>query len=157
MSLARNLAAARAAAGLSQQKVADATGIPRPGVSDIERGKREVSAPELKALADLYRTTADELLGRDSAGSEGREEFQVAVTVFVTARGVDQAEAQHDAESAVRHALRSVAVEHSVLETPHRTGGSFRVRVHKVMDTTTAGINGYLEVRPTNRAYREGS
>lgn len=30
-------------------------------------------------------------------------------------------------------------------------------RVHKVIDTTTAGINSYLAVRPTNRAYREGS
>lgn len=62
MSLAKNLLAARTAAGLSQQQVADATGIPRPGVSDIERGKREVSALELKALADLYGTTANELL-----------------------------------------------------------------------------------------------
>jgi transcriptional regulator with XRE-family HTH domain len=62
VSLAKNLAAARAAAGLSQQKVTDATAIPRTAVSDIEHGKREVTALELKALADLYGTTANELL-----------------------------------------------------------------------------------------------
>lgn len=62
MSLAKNLFAAREAAGLSQQQVADATGIPRSGVSDVERGLREVSALELKAYADLFGTTADALL-----------------------------------------------------------------------------------------------
>jgi transcriptional regulator with XRE-family HTH domain len=63
VSLVENLAAARAAAGLSQQKVADATGIPRTAVSDIEHGKREVSAPELKAFADLYGMSMDALMG----------------------------------------------------------------------------------------------
>jgi transcriptional regulator with XRE-family HTH domain len=63
VSLAENLTAARAAAGLSQQKVADTVGIPRPSLSDIERGKRSVDAMELKAFADLYGTTADALLG----------------------------------------------------------------------------------------------
>jgi len=77
------------------------------------------------------------------------------VTVFVTARGVDRIDAQHGGEIAVRHALRTVEVEPGVLETPHRHG-AFRVRVHKVMDTTVAGINGYLATRPSNRAYREG-
>jgi hypothetical protein len=99
--------------------------------------------------------TADALLGRERAEPGGREEFQVAVTVFVTAPGCDEDEARCDAELAVRHALRSASVEPAVLETPHRNG-PFRVRVHKVMDTTTAGLNGYLAVRTTNRAFREG-
>lgn len=88
--------------------------------------------------------------------ADDREEFQVAVTVFVTAPGCDEGDARSGAELAVRHALRSVALEHGVLETPHRNG-PFRVRVHKVMDATTAGLNGYLAVRTTNRAYREGA
>ena len=86
-----------------------------------------------------------------------REEFQVAVTVFVTAPGCDESDARSGAELAVRHALRTVAVEPGVLETPHSRLGPFRVQVHKVMDATTAGLNGYLAVRTTNRAYREGS
>jgi hypothetical protein len=86
---------------------------------------------------------------------DDREEFQVAVTVFVTAPGCDESDARSGAEIAVRHGLRSVAVEPAVLETPHRNG-PFRVRVHQVMDATTAALNGYLAVRTTNRAFREG-
>jgi len=55
----------RMAAKLSQQQVADATGIPRSGVSDIEHEKRDVSALELKAYADLFDTTTDALLGHE--------------------------------------------------------------------------------------------
>lgn len=63
--LAETLLNKRLAAKLSQQQVADATGIPRSGVSDIEHGKREVSALELKAYADLFGTTTDALLGHE--------------------------------------------------------------------------------------------
>ncbi|MEV6894734.1 helix-turn-helix transcriptional regulator [Kribbella sp. NPDC051137] len=41
--------------GMSQQYVADNTGIPRSAVSDIERGARRVDSLELKKLAKLYR------------------------------------------------------------------------------------------------------
>lgn len=94
--------------------------------------------------------------GEQPAEADDRKEFQVAVTVFVTARGADRIDAQHFGEIAVRHVLRAAEVEPGVLETPHRHG-SFRVRVHKVMDATTAALNGYLAVRTTNRAFREGS
>lgn len=63
MSLAENLLAARTSGGLSQQKVADAIGITRSGVSDVERGLRDVSAAELKAFADLYGQSMDALMG----------------------------------------------------------------------------------------------
>jgi transcriptional regulator with XRE-family HTH domain len=41
--------------GLSQQFVADQTGIPRVAISSIENGKRRVEALELEALARLYK------------------------------------------------------------------------------------------------------
>jgi transcriptional regulator with XRE-family HTH domain len=63
VSLAENLLAARTSGRLSQQKVADAIGIPRSGVSDVERGLRDVSAAELKAFADLYGQSMDALMG----------------------------------------------------------------------------------------------
>ena len=154
--LPKRLFGAREAAGLTQEQVSRATGIPRPSLSDIERGKRRTQLEELIALASVYGTTIDALLGNTAdAGADGRSEFRVAVTVFVTAQGVDQLDASHGAEIAIRHALRTVAVEPGVLETPHARLGPFRVQVHKVMDTPTAGINGYLATRPTNRAFRE--
>lgn len=63
--LAETLLNKRLAAKLSQQQVADATSIPRSGVSDIEHGKREVSALELKAYAELFSTTTDGLLNHE--------------------------------------------------------------------------------------------
>jgi transcriptional regulator with XRE-family HTH domain len=44
----------RLAAGLSQQAVADAVYIQRPAYSLLERGKRKVTAGELRALARLF-------------------------------------------------------------------------------------------------------
>jgi transcriptional regulator with XRE-family HTH domain len=53
--LARRLREAREYVNLSQQFVAEQTGIPRSAISDIERGSRRVESLELKRLAELYR------------------------------------------------------------------------------------------------------
>jgi transcriptional regulator with XRE-family HTH domain len=53
--LAARLREAREYLGLSQQFVADQTGIPRVAVSAIENGKRKVEALELEGLARLYQ------------------------------------------------------------------------------------------------------
>jgi transcriptional regulator with XRE-family HTH domain len=63
--LARRLREAREFLNLSQQFVADQTGIPRSAVSDIERGTRRVESLELKRLAELYRMPVDYFLGND--------------------------------------------------------------------------------------------
>jgi transcriptional regulator with XRE-family HTH domain len=71
--LARRLHEAREFLNLSQQFVAEQTGIPRSAISDIERGTRRVESLELKRLADLYRMPVDYFLGnepdQDLAGS----------------------------------------------------------------------------------------
>lgn len=73
--LARRLREAREFLNLSQQFVAEQTGIPRSAISDIERGTRRVESLELKRLADLYRMPVDYFLGnepdQDLAGSAG--------------------------------------------------------------------------------------
>lgn len=63
--LARRLREAREFVNLSQQFVAEQTGIPRSAVSDIERGSRRVESLELKRLAELYRMPVDYFLGND--------------------------------------------------------------------------------------------
>lgn len=52
--LAERLRMAREQAGLSQGQVAVKLKVPRPSVSEIEAGRRKVSAQELAALAELY-------------------------------------------------------------------------------------------------------
>lgn len=61
--LAARLKKRRIRAGLSQQDVANAVGLPfRVTVTEIEKGRRAVSALELARLAALYRTTPNRLL-----------------------------------------------------------------------------------------------
>ena len=64
--LARRLRQAREFLNLSQQFVAEQTGISRTAVSDIERGARRVESLELKRLAQLYRMPVDYFLGGGS-------------------------------------------------------------------------------------------
>jgi len=62
--LATRLKETREFLGLSQQFVADQTGIPRSAVSDIERGERKVEALELRRFARLYRQPVSYFYGR---------------------------------------------------------------------------------------------
>jgi transcriptional regulator with XRE-family HTH domain len=56
---------------LSQQYVAERTGIPRSGVSDIERGVRKLDSLELNKLAGLYRRPVGYFLDEDPGASPG--------------------------------------------------------------------------------------
>jgi transcriptional regulator with XRE-family HTH domain len=47
---------------LSQQKLAEALGVPRPAISQIENGLRSVTAEELVKLSKIFSLTVDSLL-----------------------------------------------------------------------------------------------
>ena len=70
--LATRLREAREYLNLSQQFVADKTGIPRSAVSDIERGVRKVDSLELRKLARLYMYPVGYFLGEEEAGEDVR-------------------------------------------------------------------------------------
>ena len=70
--LATRLREAREYLNLSQQFVADRTGIPRSAVSDIERGARKVDSLELRKLARLYMFPVGYFLGEEEAGDDIR-------------------------------------------------------------------------------------
>jgi transcriptional regulator with XRE-family HTH domain len=53
----------RASLGMSQQELADLLGISRPAVSQIEAGRRTVSADELVRLSEVFRVPLDVLVG----------------------------------------------------------------------------------------------
>jgi transcriptional regulator with XRE-family HTH domain len=55
MRLAERLRLAREAADISQDAVAQALGVPRAAISQIEHGNRRVEAIELARLAKLYK------------------------------------------------------------------------------------------------------
>ncbi len=65
--LGAKLKEAREYIGLKQEQVANHLGIPRTGVSEIEKGKRSVSALELKKLAHLYQRSVQYFTGEEPA------------------------------------------------------------------------------------------
>ena len=62
MALNDNLKNARNRVGMSQELVAEQLGISRQAVTKWELGQSKPSAKNLQALAELYRTSSDELL-----------------------------------------------------------------------------------------------
>lgn len=55
--IASRLRAAREQAGLSQGQVAKMLGFQRPTISEIEAGRRKISAEELGKFASLYKVS----------------------------------------------------------------------------------------------------
>ena len=51
--------------GLTQQQLADAAGISKPYLSQIETGKRKGSTDILSALAKALKVTLDEVVARE--------------------------------------------------------------------------------------------
>jgi transcriptional regulator with XRE-family HTH domain len=100
--LARRLKEAREFANLSQQFVAEQTGISRTAISEIERGTRRVESLELKRLADLYRMPVDFFLGSDPP--EDLAGFTDDAIVSALARAASQMNDQ-EKEEVLRFAL----------------------------------------------------
>src|SRR5438093_10214102 len=57
--VAARLRMAREMAGLSQAQVAKKLGLHRPSVTEMEAGRRSVTADELVVLADTYAVSVD--------------------------------------------------------------------------------------------------
>lgn len=63
--LATRLRLAREQAGLSQGQVAKLLGLHRPSISEMEAGRRKVSAEELSELARIYSVSTSWLIAED--------------------------------------------------------------------------------------------
>ncbi len=64
--IALRLKEARVLSGLSQIQAAEKLGLQRPSISEIESGKRKVSADELIRFANLYKVDMLWLLSQDN-------------------------------------------------------------------------------------------
>jgi transcriptional regulator with XRE-family HTH domain len=80
--LAARLKAARENCGLTQQQVADALGVARTAVVQIEAGRRSVNSLELERMARLYGRALSEFL------SEGAFEEDPVLALFRVTPGV---------------------------------------------------------------------
>ncbi|MHA1170143.1 MAG: helix-turn-helix domain-containing protein [Candidatus Hodarchaeales archaeon] len=68
--LARKIKDARKARGLTQQDLAEQLGRTAAAVSDLERGKVQVSAVDLKILADFLEKPIEYFYGEDFGGRD---------------------------------------------------------------------------------------
>jgi len=68
IALADRLRKAREQAGLSQGQVARRLDFNRPTISEIEAGRRKVSAQEISLFAEMYKVSEEWLLGKGTAG-----------------------------------------------------------------------------------------
>lgn len=64
--LASRLRAAREQSGLSQGQVAKILGLHRPSVSELEAGRRKVSAEEVSRFAEIYNVSVSWLMNEQS-------------------------------------------------------------------------------------------
>ena len=76
--IASRLRSAREMAGLSQAQVAKLLELHRPSVSEMEAGRRGVSAGELAKLSEIYSIDLDLLAGSESKSDEGNERIRFA-------------------------------------------------------------------------------
>ncbi|WP_312516219.1 helix-turn-helix transcriptional regulator [Anaerospora sp.] len=67
---ALRLAELRSARGLTQQQLADLTGLTRGRLNNYEQGTREPDLVTLQSLADFFEVTTDYLLGRTDTTAE---------------------------------------------------------------------------------------
>jgi transcriptional regulator with XRE-family HTH domain len=91
MVIAARLKAAREQAGLTQGQVARILGLHRPSVSELEAGRRSVSAEELAILAETYGVSVDWLLNaQDVDPSRVRYELAARKLSNMRAEDLDQ-------------------------------------------------------------------
>lgn len=79
--VATRLRMAREMAGLSQGQVAKLLGLHRPSVSEIEAGRRKVSADEITRLAEIYGVSLSWLArakGEDSEADPHDDRIELA-------------------------------------------------------------------------------
>lgn len=87
--IARRLRMAREMAGLTQGQVARKLGLHRPAVSEIEAGRRKVSADELSSMAELYGISVTWLVEEESDSTLTDTKAKLAARELGKLRGED--------------------------------------------------------------------
>ena len=116
--LGRRLRSARAARGLSQQEVAQALGLARTAITQLEAGNRSVSTLELTALSELYlRRVADFL--QDATEDDDSD---VLVALHRAAPGLERDPATQEQVARCVHLCREGVMLERLLGAEPRSG-----------------------------------
>jgi len=134
---------AREAAGLTQQQVADWLGIRRPGVVEIESGKRAVKSEELAKLAVLYGRSLKWI----AAGELGPED-RILAALFRAGDSQDGG-LHREAVSLARRCHLLTGIEEKIGSRRHRHNMPQYADEHAITDRGLASEHG------KNVAYQE--
>lgn len=88
--IAERLKEARILAGLSQDNAAKMLSLQRPAISEIESGKRKVSAEEIIQFSKVYKVSATWLLLKEDDDVELSNELKVAARELGKMSDVDR-------------------------------------------------------------------
>ena len=122
--LGRRLRMAREDRGLSQQAVADALGLPRTAVTQLEAGKRSVSTLELSRFSELYLCPVADFL------QEGVRDEDVLVALYRVAPGLEQDPSTHEQVArCVSLCREGVRLENLLGANPRSGPPSYEMRV----------------------------
>lgn len=88
--LGEKLKEARIYLGLTQEVVASELLIPRPAISQIERGIRRVSSTELKRLSVLYGRSLEWFLTEEATSME--EDSAESMALFRAVKGLNESD-----------------------------------------------------------------
>lgn len=87
--IAGRLQAARKQAGLTQGQVAVLLGLKRPAVTEIEAGRRRVTAEELAKLSDIYGVSVSWITAQDNSGANPAVELAARELVKLNKEDLD--------------------------------------------------------------------
>src|SRR3972149_12058394 len=87
--IAARLRLAREMAGLTQGQVAKSRGWHRPTVSEIEAGRRKVSAEEVSMLAELYGVNVPWIVGEEEESNLASDREKLAARELGKLKGED--------------------------------------------------------------------
>lgn len=87
--IADRLRIAREQAGISQGQVAKMFGMHRPTISEIEAGRRRVTAEELAEFARTYEVSATWLMGTESTDDEIDDRVRLAARELAKLKSKD--------------------------------------------------------------------
>lgn len=134
--IAERLREARERLGFTQAEVADALGVHRPTVSEIEAGRRAVTSEELHRFCELYAVPLNQLLGGDAP-----REPDVERVLFRTA-----ASERPPVRAAIRRFMKRCRIEkelEELLEVPHPDDARPAYRADSPDDKLQAVRQGY--------------
>jgi len=124
VTLGKNLKKAREDRGLTQEAVAEALGIPRTAVVNIEAGNRSISTLELAHLAELYGRPIAEFFSEELLSEPSSEESPILALHRLTDEFKGHSEVQRQVDRCVELCQEGAMLE-DVLGKKTRSGPPF--------------------------------